>query len=152
MGRGNVCTHGKYEGLYYIDYENFACYATDENGNETKERCYEIENDLLQFDLEAIKDSLIKKYPSFCKIEKSMKEGTAILENNLFYIVIEDNQWSLAIKLIQKEASFYDNYNKNNLQKKHYLNYLEGLKEVLFELYDTIGIYGGAWTSGIIKR
>ena len=38
MGRGNVCVHGKYEGLYYVDYDNFYYDVTDEDDNPTGER------------------------------------------------------------------------------------------------------------------
>ena len=30
MGRGNVCVTGKYEGLYYIDNDDFHVYRRDE--------------------------------------------------------------------------------------------------------------------------
>ena len=58
----------------------------------------------------------------------------------------------MAIKLIQKEQGYYDNGNIENLQAKHYKTYLEGIKECLFNQFEELGTYGGAWTSGRIRR
>ena len=88
-----------------------------------------------------------KKFKSFVATGNDF--GT-ILENELFEIEIEDNQWSYAVKLIQKEC-WYDNH-LEGLQKKHYENYLNGIKNILLEMFPSIGCYGGAWTHGIIKR
>ena len=60
------------------------------------------------------------------------------------------NEWSYAVKLIQKEC-WYDNH-LEGLQKKHYQNYLEGIKNILLEIFPEIGCYGGAWTHGTITR
>ena len=45
----------------------------------------------------------------------------------------------------------YDDF-MPSLQRRHYKNYLEGMKNCLLELYPEIGVYKGAWTSGTIKR
>ena len=68
------------------------------------------------------------------------------MENDLFYIVTEDNEWSMAIKLIQKEdASGY-------LQSKTYEKYLNGIRDCLFMQFDELGVYAGPWTSGTIYK
>jgi hypothetical protein len=72
------------------------------------------------------------------------------MENQLFEIKIEDNEWSYAVKLLQKEPGY--DYDYTGLQKKHYKNYLNAIKEVLLELFPSIGCYGGAWTHGTIRR
>jgi hypothetical protein len=33
MGKGNTCVFGDYEGLYYIDWDNFSNEYEDEHGN-----------------------------------------------------------------------------------------------------------------------
>ena len=58
-----------------------------------------------------------KKFKSFVSTGDDF--GT-IMENSLFEIIIEDNEWSYAIKLIQKEDD-WDNH-LEGLQKKHYQN------------------------------
>jgi hypothetical protein len=72
------------------------------------------------------------------------------MESELFEIEIEDNQWSYAVKLIQKEC-WYDNH-LEGLQKKHHESYLESIKNILLEMFPSIGAYGGAWTHRTISR
>ena len=78
-------------------------------------------------------------------------DGTrrVLLENRLFYICVEDNEWSLAIELIQRD----DDYGQlAGLQKRHYAHYLECMKKALLSRLPSIGIYTGAWTSRTITR
>ena len=74
----------------------------------------------------------------------------AILESSLFHIAIEDNEWSLAVELLQKEGAYGSNL--SGLQARHYQKYLDGIKRCLLEYLPSIGTRTGAWTSGIIKR
>ena len=78
---------------------------------------------------------------------------TVMLENGLFFVCLVDNEWSVAVELIQKDYNTgdYDDF-MPSLQRRHYKNYLEGMKNCLLELYPEIGVYKGAWTSGTIKR
>lgn len=164
MGRGNVCVFGNYEGLYYVDRDYIDCYIAkeaDEYGEyEERMQCDMSMEDYSNFDYdyamsEMYYDDFIyefvtmmtKKFKSFSKTKENY--GT-ILENNLFEIEIEDNQWSYAVKLIQKEC-WYDNH-LEGLQKKHHETYLNGIKTILLELFPSIGCYKGAWTSGTITR
>ena len=165
MGRGNVCVRGDYEGLYYVDRGYIDCYtakAEDEYGEyDTKLQCdmnYPEDYDNYDYDeilSQIYYDDFIREFTSM--MEKKFKSFTStgndygvILENNLFEIEIEDNEWSYAVKLIQKE-DWYDNH-LEGLQKKHYENYLDGMKNILLELFESIGCYGGAWTHGTITR
>ena len=63
MGRGNACIHGEFEGLFYIDYDNFTCYTVDEDGNETEERDYDLEQELVEDSIINFKYSFRKKIP-----------------------------------------------------------------------------------------
>lgn len=74
-----------------------------------------------------------------------------LLESKLFRIVLEDNEWSLAVELIQKEEPWGDVW-MENLQKRLYQKYLDGMKKALLKRLPAIGTYSGAWTSGRIKR
>lgn len=163
MGRGNVCTFGKYEGLFYADRDYLDYYVAKK---EDEDGCFEGKlleemsmEDFNNFDYDNFMSEILyndfidefielmqKKFKSFS--DTGQRYGI-ILENNLFNIEIEDNEWSYAIKLTQKE---YYYYNLENLQKKHYENYLEGIKLSLLELFPSIGCYGGAWTHGTIRR
>lgn len=165
MGKGNVCVHGEYEGLYYVDRDYIDCYISkevDENGEYiNKLQCdMNYPEDYNNFDYDDILSSIY--YNDFIQEFTSMMENKfksfvytgndfgTIMENNLFEIDVEDNEWSYAVKLIQKEDD-YDNH-LEGLQKKHYQNYLEGIKNILLELFPSIGCYGGAWTHGTITR
>lgn len=53
----------------------------------------------------------------------------AILESRLFYIAVEDNEWSMAIELLQKKDPC-DNH-LLGLQKRYYQRYLNGMKKCL---------------------
>lgn len=161
MGRGNVCVFGKYEGLYYADRDYLDFYVPiDGEADDGKflgeiDYCdfsdYEYDEFLSRIYYEDFIYEFIhmfsKKFKSFAKTDKNYG---VILENELFEIEIEDNEWSYAVKLIQKEC-WYDNH-LEGLQKKHYKNYLDGIRDVMLELFPSIGSYSGAWTSGRITR
>ena len=161
MGRGNVCVFGDYEGLYYVDRDYIDFYVPiDGEADEGKFlgemdmgefADYEYDEFLSRIYYEdfiyEFVEMMKKKFKSF--VSTGEEYGT-ILENNLFEIEIEDNQWSYAVKLIQKEC-WYDNH-LEGLQKKHYENYLDGIKNILLEMFPSIGSYCGAWTSGTITR
>lgn len=164
MGRGNVCTFGKAEGLYFVDYEHLDVYSkTGEDGE--KEYCTlsELEDDAFEYDefeselnREDFQYEFIEmmraRFPSFEYVNKWISNTRkALLENDLFYIVSEDNQWSLAIELIQKEGE-YGGEEKVGLQMGLYLKYLKGIKEILLDMHGEVGIYKGAWTSGTIRK
>lgn len=151
MGKGNARVHNDYEGLYYIDWDNF----NSEFENEEGEKFIDYDMQLWEWEdsLKMFKQDFKKKYKSFTDCDEWIgRDEHAILESELFYIAIEDNEWSMAIKLLQKDTPYHWVGNIENLQKKHYQTYLNGIKECLFNQFDTLGVYGGPWTSGTIKR
>lgn len=151
MGRGNACTNGAYEGLYYVRWDNFSDEYEDEDGNIITD--YDFQREEWELALDEFISDFTSKYKSFYRCEEWLnREEKAILENSLFYIAVEDTGWAVAIKLIQKEELYYSKGNIVNLQKGLYLKYLNGIKECLFNQFDELGIYDGAWTSGTIKK
>lgn len=178
MGRGNVCVFGQYEGLYYIDRDDYESYFDheDEDWKLVRDIPYdELTGERYEYDAEQSEDELgcildyvssefIKKHPEFYLrqikfwpnrsdrelwISRSQK---VLLESELFYICAEDNEWSLAIELIQREAPWGDEDEFEAEQGKRYQEYLETLKECLLDYLPAIGTYSGAWTSGWITR
>lgn len=164
MGRGNVRVHGDYEGLYYVDRDYLDCYVSkfaDESGDHEFKILLDMEcNDFNNFDydyptsegyyddfLQMFISMMKKKFPSFVPTGNDF--GT-IMENSLFEIQIEDNEWSYAVELIQKE-NYWDNC-LCGLQKRHHQNYLSGMKDILLDIFPEIGCYSGAWTHSVIKR
>lgn len=164
MGKGNVCVFGEYEGLYYVDRDYIDCYIAKEmndDGEYEEKMLGDMDmEDFQNFDYDDVLSGIYYDYflQNFtAMMEKKFKSFGAtgndygtVMENNLFEIVIEDNEWSYAVKLVQKEDD-YDNH-LEGLQKKHYQNYLNGIKNILLELFPSIGCYGGAWTHGTITR
>ncbi|XZH79275.1 hypothetical protein ACSW8S_15490 (plasmid) [Clostridium perfringens] len=150
MGRGNSCVYGDYEGLYYIDWDNFL-YEPEENDGLMND--WECQREQFDDSMDIFKEDFIDKFKSFTDCDKWIsKTEKAILENSLFYIAIEDNDWSIAIKLMQKEQDCYCEGNLANLQKRHFENYLNGIRDVLFNQFNELGVYDGPWTSGIIHK
>lgn len=168
MGRGNVCTLGKYEGLYYIDNDHIHVYRDSEDmGDDPETRLmgdldyeeltgcrwlYDMEGSMNEEDdiLECFMDEFGRMFPSFKRVEPERwldRSRRAILESGLFYIAVEDNEWSLAVELIQKEEPWGDVW-MENLQKRLYVKYLEGVKKALLMRVPSICPYGGAWTHG----
>lgn len=168
MGRGNVCVFRECEGLFYIDNDHLHEYRrVGEDGDEVEYRLMgdlsyeELTSGDWQFDewqshrnWEDAKQNLIcaikAKFPRFVRCDRWIgNDRYALLENNLFYIAVADNEWSQAVMLIQKDHWCYD---FSGLQKQHYQRYLDGIRDCLFEQFDTLGTYGGAWTSGKISK
>ena len=173
MGRGNVHVTGSCEGLYYIDNDHFHIYRRDipDNAEECESKMLGEISDLelngggWLIDEEETRDnerdildgfieSFTNRFPSFHQPDPSKlwldRDRHVILESSLFHIAVEDNEWSLAVELVQKEGLYGDSL--HGLQARHYQNYLEGMKRCLLEYLPSIGIRTGAWTSDIIKR
>lgn len=130
MGRGNVSVSGPYEGLYYIDNDHIHAYRRDDPlSDEPETRLMgeldygeltggdwlyddwgtgEEEDDIL----ECFMDSFGRMFPSFSRVhgDQWIRDGAygdvnrrVIMESKLFYVAVQDNEWSLAVELIQKE-------------------------------------------------
>lgn len=175
MGKGNVSVSGLYEGLFYIDNDDYHVYRQSENLDDYPE--VRLMRDLSYEELssgdwlyddegtgnelddieESFKNDFTRMFPSFHASEYWLRNGPyggfsrrVILESKLFYICMEDNEWSMAIELIQKEDPYDDRL--CGLQSRHYRRYLEGMKTCLLERLPSIGTYSGPWTSGKIVK
>lgn len=173
MGRGNVCTLGKYEGLYFIDNDHFHVYRRDEPEADYPETRLMGELDFSELtsgewlydewgtgseldDIEeCFMDDFRRRFPSFERPNKEFwldrSDRRVILESKLFYICMEDNEWSMAVELVQKEEPWGEVW-MENLQKRLYEKYLEGMKRALLMRLPSIGTRCGPWMSGTIKR
>lgn len=171
MGRGNVCTHGPYEGLYYASYGYIHVYTRyptvtefcDVGDSKLLNDCsmadfnngYEYDSFLSDGNFEEFLDTLQN---DLRRMFKSLdfadywfdRESRCILENSLFAICLVDNEWSCAVTLRQKESDWQHNYAP--LQKRHYQTYLDGIKAALFQQFPVIYGYGGPWTSQRLER
>lgn len=174
MGRGNVCVTGRYEGLYYIDYVDTEVYRR-KSGDPEDEDGYKMLRDLGYDELtggewerddlqsETMYDDVIEnfactfmaRFRSFTRCNKWIRSGCnyrrAILENELFYICTEDNEWSMAVELVQKEEPYGEPW-MENLQGRHFQKYLDGVLRALLEFLPSVGTRRGAWMAGTITR
>ena len=163
MGRGNVCVFGQAEGLYYVDNDFLDVYSKENEDGEIEYRSPREADDGFEYcesesywkreDFEyAFTEMMRSRFPSFEIVDKWISRSRrALLENDLFYIVCEDNQWSLAIELIQKEGE-YGGEEKVGLQMGLYMKYLKGIEEILLNMHGEVGTYKGTWTSGTIRK
>ena len=175
MGRGNVCVTGSYEGLFYIDNDDLQVWRKDgPDGKEPEIRMMadisldelvaddwyvdEIESSYKEEDvLRCFCAELRKLCPSFQPAANSNvwlgNERRVILENDLFYICVEDNEWSLAVELVQKDGySDCQSAWLAGLQKRRYRGYLDDMKKALLARLPSIGVRTGPWTHGTITR
>lgn len=177
MGRGNVSVSGKYEGLYYIDNDDIHVYRRDNPLDDEPETTLlkdlgsaDINTGAWVYDewgtmeeegdiLECFMDDFGRMFHSFSRVteERWIRNGRygdacrrVIMESGLFYIAVEDNEWSLAVELIQKEDPYDDHL--SGLQARHYQRYLDGMKTCLLERLPSIAFRAGPWTSGVIRR
>ena len=103
--------------------------------------------------LDSFTSDFLRMFPNFSKtcpdlwISRSQK---AILESPLFYLCLEDNNWSLAVELIQKEPPQGRSYAA--LQARCYQRYLTGIARCLLNHLPSVGLYTGPWTSGRLRR
>ena len=167
MGRGNVCTHGKYEGLYFIDRDYIEIYVKDDpetgardirflGGMTAEDLCgkeWLYDQEESQANLARILGDFMYDihawYPSFKKCEPSYWEDGAriIMENRLYRIAVEDNEWSLAVKLLQKGDGELE-----GLQRGWFDKYMFAIRKSLLKYLPDIGTYTGPWTSGRITK
>lgn len=87
-----------------------------------------------------------EKYHSFTVCEKTVQRCgrllLAIAESNLFYVCVEDNEWSTAVELICK-----DDCNCKGLQMIWHETYIAGIKQCLLNQLDSVYMRSGPWTS-----
>lgn len=169
MGRGNPCVFGKFEGLFLVDMGDLDCYYPKDmdfedddfvikTGNEISyEEMDEWEYDELYSEMmrddffEYLQTSFCERFAGFTVSNKWIdRDNYAILENRLFYVVIEFADTMLAVKLLQKEGVWDDSL--SGLQKRHYKTYLSFLKKTLLEQFETIYLRNGAWMVSAIHR
>lgn len=176
MGRGNVCVTGKNECLYYIDNNDFYTYyrdgdpcdyrlgremsLEDHQSGEWKFSDLSTEMELDEI-IEDFAYDFRQKFPSFEDVYSEGKyhadgygcwreSHRIILENRLFMVCMIDNEWSMAVELLQKEAPY--GYSYDGLQARHFDKLQAGLLDCLLNQLDTVYVRNGAWMSTAIIR
>lgn len=137
MGRGNFQATGVLSDQWYIDYDAF------ENDGQWDR---EYQGYMLNTEL---KELIQKRFPSFYDSDARVsRDSSAMLENELFYIGLADNEWSVAVFLQSKDDGEYS----DGIVSRHFLEYTDGIKTILLDMFGTIYIRASAWTSGKITK
>ncbi|MEG2624150.1 MAG: hypothetical protein RSC06_14750 [Clostridia bacterium] len=122
---------------WYIDYDAF------ENDGQWDQ---EYQGYMLNTEL---KELIQKRFPSFYDSDARVsRDSSAMLENELFYIGLADNEWSVAVFLQSKDDGEYS----DGIVSRHFLEYTDGIKTILLDMFGTIYIRASAWTSGKITK
>ena len=138
MGKGNINLSLPLRGGFFINNDNFISYA-----DESKEMILEYVTESNYYDfIDQFQQRFTNKHSEF----KSVDDVEIILISHLFNIIVEDNEWSVAIR-----------FNPTNDvimlgQELFYNVYLESMKNILLDMFDSIHTYAGAWTSGLIRK
>jgi len=174
MGRGNICTHNDYEGLYYLDNCFIETYYNTNDASSETMTAKELDEEGIKYDfdgkqtgwaydedisrlnyedmVEIVCEELLERFPSFYRCDawrgdRNNRDKRVVLRNSLFDIAVADNEWSYAWLLLENEEARYDGRNAG-LMARHWQTYLEAIKCVLVEIYGEAIGYGGAWLSG----
>lgn len=154
MGAGN-CMVKDLEGLFYVDWNDLHIYTNTQDPDDAitgkdipqdKQAEYSYDADLSQANFEAFKDrfctAMAKHFKSLQTVDywKGRKRHV-IMDNKLFLIAFEDNDWSLAVEVLLKDGA------RKGLQKQMTKSFIKGTKKILLKEFGTIYIRTGSWTS-----
>lgn len=156
----NVCPSGQCEGVYYIDRHFCDMYKGQDGelyvlknieANDLPKYSYDEDESYWQFSylLSELVVGLKKRFSSFRSVNKWVsRTRRAILENDLFYLAVEDNEWSFAIELLQKDEDYSSG--TIGLQTALYKKYLDGIERVLKDLNGEVSTYAGPYCSATL--
>lgn len=121
MGRGNYYASGDHAAQWYVDYEP----------------------DILEDAFREIEE----RFASFYKQDKWFRRDSHILlENDLFYVGIADNESTIAVFLSSK-----DNGTTDGLAAWHFGAYEKGILDILLSFFGEVYVPTSSWTSRKIQ-
>ena len=144
------------DGLYYVHYDSINLYKNKHDPNDVRpaklipanlRQDYELDLPLSQANYDTwltnFRAAMRKRYKSYRQIDKYQKAGKRIiLQNDMFHVIIEDNEWSFAVELISRPRYPYP-----QLQKHLFTHFFKGMREILLTMTDTLYIRSGSWTA-----
>lgn len=117
MGRGNYYASGDHAAQWYVDYEP----------------------DILEDAFREIEE----RFASFYKQDKWFRRDSHILlENDLFYVGIADNESTIAVFLSSKDNDITD-----GLVARHFGAYEKGILDILLSFFGEVYVPTSSWTS-----
>lgn len=153
MSRGNVNVSLR-DGLYYVHYDSINLYRSVSDKEDIRMKKdipagqtgkYNLDLTVSQANynawLETFLTAMQKRYPSLKRVDRYEKRGQRlVLENSMFQVMIEDNEWSFAVELISNRKAKYQ-----GLQKHLFGQFLKGMREILLQITETIYVRSGSW-------
>ena len=152
------------EGLFYVDYKDIYMYHEIANpdhflpesqipaGEEDK---YEFDEEKTQIHYDSFKARLsaylCQHLPSLKVPPEDMARNRTytkriLAENNLFQIALEDNNWSVAVKLLRQKDG------NTGLQTQMYNSFLNRVRLGLFQQFKTLYVRDGAWSASKLTK
>lgn len=155
MSGGNVNVSLN-DGLYYVHYDAINLYKSKKNPDDVRQRkdipSYQASQFVLDLDLsqakynlwlQTFRNAMQKRYKSYRLVDRYEHRGQrVVLENDMFKVAIEDNDWSFAVELISRPKYRYVDF-----QKHLFNHFFKGMREILLSTVDTIYIRSGSWTA-----
>ena len=145
MGRGNYCPSGEATDQWYLDHD-FYMWNDDEHEE------FEIDWDLLGYDIDDVLADVKKRFPSFYSIDEwgdSYWGERFLLENKFFRIGRADNEWSEAVFIQMKDDLWPE---EQNLANRHFKSYCDGILAILLDHLGQISLRCGPWMSKTLKK
>lgn len=153
MSKGNVNVSLN-DGLYYIHYNSINVYKSKQNPNDLRtidqippqqKSTFHLDLKLSQANydqwLKKFRELMTKRFPSLQIIDQYLKrDQRIILQNSLFQIIIEDNEWSFAVELISRTDCPYKAF-----QKHLFTQFFKGMRDNLLTITETIYVRSGSW-------
>lgn len=152
----NVSVNPDREALFYVDYSHMDVYVNINDSNDVKTNndpaiaqnpdVYKFDDTLTQARFDSFKKQFVKKMQDKFKSLKphdiTTKGKHQLLMNDMFIIAFEDNDWSVAVELLENPKS------KNpNLRPNLFPNFQKGMRDILLDLVGEIHIRTGSWST-----
>ena len=152
----NVSVNPDREALFYVDYSHMDVYVNINDSNYVKTNndpaiaqnpdVYRFDDTLTQARFDSFKKQFVKKMQDKFKSLKphdiTTKGKHQLLMNDMFIIAFEDNDWSVAVELLENPKS------KNpNLRPNLFPNFQKRMRDILLDLVGEIHIRTGSWST-----
>lgn len=152
----NVSVNPDREAVFYVDYSKMDVYVNVNDANDVKTNndpaiaqnpnTYQFDETLTQARFDSFKKQFIKKmqdkFKSLKPQDLTAKGKHQLLMNDMFIVAFEDNDWSVAVELLENPMS------KNpNLRPNLFPNFKKGMRDVLLDIVDEIHVRTGSWST-----
>lgn len=152
----NVSVNPDKEALFYVDYSCMDVYVNINDSNDVKTNndpaiaqnpdTYQFDETLTQARFDSFRKQFIKKmqdkFTSLKLHDATIKGKHQLLINDMFIIAFEDNDWSVAVELLENPKC------KNpDLRPNLFPNFKKGMRDILLDLVDEIHVRTGSWST-----